>query len=112
RLHDLVRDNIVCTPLTAGSDGDCFRAAIERDWLPAIQRHRPQLILVSAGFDAHRLDPLAGLNLVEADFRWVTEFIVAAANDHAEGRIVSTLEGGYHLDALATSVSAHLQALA
>lgn len=112
RLHDLVRDNIVCTPLTAGSDGDCFRAAIERDWLPAIQRHRPQLILVSAGFDAHRLDPLAGLNLVEADFRWVTEFIVAAANDHAEGRIVSTLEGGYHLDALANSVSAHLQALA
>lgn len=111
RQTDVARPNIVHTPLTAGSGSAEFRAAICRDWLPALNRHRPQIILVSAGFDGHRLDPLGGLNLTEDDYRWVTALIVAAANKHAHGRVVSTLEGGYDLDALARSVAAHLEAL-
>ena len=112
RLDDLVQPNIVNTPLQAGSDGSMFRAAIERDWLPAIEAHAPDIIFVSAGFDAHKEDPLADIRLVEDDYRWVTDFIVAMANQHAQGRIVSTLEGGYNLNALARSVAAHLEALA
>ena len=112
RLDDLVRPNIVNTPLQAGSDGSVFRAAIERNWLPAIEAHDPDIIFVSAGFDAHKEDPLADIRLVEDDYRWVTDFIVAMANQYAQGRIVSTLEGGYNLNALARSVAAHLDALA
>lgn len=108
RLFDVQRDNIVNTPMAAGSDGDTFRKLIEQDWLPALAAHQPELILVSAGFDAHQLDPLAQINLVEADFAWVTELIVNAANQYAEGRVLSTLEGGYDLQALARSVEAHL----
>jgi len=111
RLYDLVRPNIVNTPLAAGTDGLGFRAAVERDWLPAIATHEPELILVSAGFDAHAADPLGGLELVEADYQWVTQLIRDLANDHAQGRVVSTLEGGYDLGALARSVEAHVGAL-
>jgi acetoin utilization deacetylase AcuC-like enzyme len=111
RGTDLRRPNLVHTPLPAGCGSDAFRQAIERDWRPALARHRPQVILVSAGFDAHRRDPLGGLGLTEEDFRWVTRLIVDAADDSAEGRVVSTLEGGYDLDALATSVAAHLEAM-
>jgi acetoin utilization deacetylase AcuC-like enzyme len=109
---DIDRPHIVNTPLPAGTDSARFRAAIEADWLPALERHAPQLILVSAGFDGHRLDPLAELELTEADYRWVTELIVDAARRYASGRVVSTLEGGYDLDTLARSVAAHLEALA
>ena len=112
RLDDLVQPNIVNTPLVAGSDGKMFRAALERDWLPALEAHQPDIVLVSAGFDAHVNDPLADLQLVEDDYRWVTQFIVSIANQYAQGRVVSTLEGGYDLDALARSVTAHLEALA
>ena len=84
---------------------------MERDWLPALDAFRPQLILVSAGFDAHADDPLGDLLLGEDDFAWVTDLIVDAAEQHAEGRIVSVLEGGYDLPALGRSVVAHLQAL-
>jgi acetoin utilization deacetylase AcuC-like enzyme len=112
RLDNLIQPNIVNTPLEAGSDGPIFRAAIERDWLPAIEAHQPDIIFISAGFDAHIDDPLADIRLVEEDYRWVTEFIVAMANQYAEGRIVSTLEGGYDLDALALSATAHIEALA
>jgi acetoin utilization deacetylase AcuC-like enzyme len=112
RLDDLVQPNIVNTPLSEGSSGSTFRAAIERDWLPALEAHEPDIIFISAGFDAHEEDPLASLNLREDDYRWVTEFIVAMANQYAGGRIVSTLEGGYDLDALARSVTVHLEALA
>jgi acetoin utilization deacetylase AcuC-like enzyme len=101
----------VYTPLPAGCGSDVFRHAIERDWHPALAAHRPQLVLVSAGFDAHRRDPLGGLGLTEEDFRWVTRCIVEAAESSADGRVVSTLEGGYDLDALATSVGAHLEAM-
>ncbi len=112
RHMNVDRPNIVNTRLGAGCDGDSFRAAVEGDWLPALEAHRPQLILVSAGFDAHRLDPLAELNLDENDYRWVTRMVVEAANATADGRVVSTLEGGYDLDALARSVGAHLEVLA
>ena len=111
RLFDIDRPNIVNTPLPAGTGSKQFRQAIERDWLPALERHRPELIFVSAGFDAHLADPLGDLNLTEEDYRWITEFIVAQANLYASGRIVSSLEGGYALDPLARSVSCHLEAL-
>ena len=112
RLENLVQPNIVNTPLAAGSSGSTFRAAVERDWLPALEAHQPDIVFVSAGFDAHVDDPLADLRLVEEDYRWVTQFIVAVANQYAQGRVVSTLEGGYDLDALARSVTAHIEALA
>ncbi|NKB96999.1 MAG: histone deacetylase family protein [Pseudomonadales bacterium] len=112
RFYDSDWPNIINTPLPAGSGSYEFRAAIERDWLPAVAAHQPDLILISAGFDAHALDPLAALNLEDDDFRWVTELIVSLASEHANGRIVSALEGGYDLDALNSSVTAHLGALA
>lgn len=112
RYYDLKRPNIVNTPLVAGTDGLGFRKAIERDWLPALEKFKPQLIFISAGFDAHTADPLGDIHLKEADFTWVTDLIVAAARQHCGGRIISTLEGGYNLEALAKSVAAHLQALA
>ena len=111
RMHDIEQVNIVNTPLPAGSDGNDFRRAITNSWLPALERHRPNLILVSAGFDAHQLDPLAALNLQEEDFKWITREIVGLANQYSEGRVVSTLEGGYDLDALARSAHAHITAL-
>ena len=112
RLDDLVQPNIVNTPLAAGSGGSIFRAAVERDWLPALEAHQPDIIFISAGFDAHEDDPLADLRLVEDDYRWITDLIVAAANQYAQGRVVSTLEGGYDLNALAKSAAAHVAALA
>ena len=105
------RPNIVNTPLSAGTGSASFRRAIERDWLSALESHRPELILVSAGFDAHAEDPLAGLELQDDDYRWITNFIVDAAERFAAGRVVSTLEGGYNLDALARSASLHVQGL-
>ena len=107
-----VADNIVNCPLAAGSGPREFRGAVEQHWGPALARHDAQLILVSAGFDAHALDPVGGLCLREADFRWVTQFIcAAAATTSCGGRIVSALEGGYALDALARSVTSHIEGL-
>ena len=80
--------------------------------LPALRHFRPDLILISAGFDAHRDDDLGQLGLVEADYAWITEQLMAVARRHAQGRVVSSLEGGYHLGALARSVAAHLRVLA
>jgi len=111
RYFDVDRPNIVNTPLPAGTRGIDFRKAIERDWLPALDGFQPQLVLVSAGFDGHADDPLGDFLLAEDDFEWVTGFITDAANRHAEGRIVSVLEGGYDLDALARSVAVHLEVL-
>jgi acetoin utilization deacetylase AcuC-like enzyme len=111
RYADIQRPNIVNSPLAAGSGSMEFRQVIEQDWLPALADHQPQLIFVSAGFDAHRDDPLAQLNLTEADFAWITRLISAAADSYANGRIVSALEGGYDLNALARSVHTHLEAL-
>ena len=111
RLQAVDRPNIVNTPLPAGTAGAAFRTALERDWLPALEAHRPSLVLVSAGFDAHRDDPLGDLLLTEADFAWTTALIVAAADQWAGGRVVSVLEGGYSLDALASSAAAHVEGL-
>jgi len=111
RLFDVDDANVVNTPLAAGTGSSAFRSAIERDWIPAVEKHKPDLVLVSAGFDAHREDPLGELELVDDDYRWVTELIVSLANDHAQGRVVSVLEGGYNLEALARSAAAHVEAL-
>lgn len=108
---DSVSEHIVNAPLPAGSGGEAFREAVQSQWLPALDRFAPELILVSAGFDAHAEDDMSGLRLSDADFAWVSREIVAVADRHAGGRIVSTLEGGYALQALARSVVAHISAL-
>jgi acetoin utilization deacetylase AcuC-like enzyme len=108
---ELGMGNILNAPLEAGTDGVVFRQVWERELLPAVEAFSPGLIIVSAGFDAHRLDPLAGLRLVEEDFAWITEAIGQLANRVCGGRVVSMLEGGYDLAALARSTAAHLRAL-
>ena len=111
RHFDLERPNIVNTPVPADTGSDEFRRRIEQDWLARVQSHRPQMIFVSAGFDAHQEDPLGGLQLQDEDYRWITTLIVDLARTSAEGRIVATLEGGYDLDALARSVAEHIAVL-
>jgi acetoin utilization deacetylase AcuC-like enzyme len=103
--------NMVNVPLRAGSDGAALRAAVERHWLPALDKFRPELIFISAGFDAHRDDDMAGLNFVESDYAFVTRALQDVADKHARGRLVSALEGGYNLDALAKSAAAHVREL-
>jgi acetoin utilization deacetylase AcuC-like enzyme len=105
-------DNMLNLPLAAHTGSQEVRELIRAHWMPALEKFRPQLIVVSAGFDAHQLDPLALLRLTEVDYAWITEQLVDVANRHAQGRIVSTLEGGYHVWALARSVCAHLRVLA
>lgn len=104
-------DNIVNAPLSSGADGTAFREALETVILPRIDAFRPDLIVISAGFDAHRLDPLANINLTEADFAWVTARLLDLADKHCKGRVVSLLEGGYDLEGLARSVAAHVLTL-
>jgi acetoin utilization deacetylase AcuC-like enzyme len=104
-------NNVINLPLPSGTGSDAFRAVIETDVLPALRRFKPELILISAGFDAHRADPLAQMMLTTDDFRWVTERICDVADLVCEGRVVSTLEGGYDLSALAASVAAHVGVL-
>ncbi len=104
-------DNVVNIPLRAGDGSAAFRTAMERHILPALDAFSPELLLISAGFDAHRDDPLASLDLVEGDFAWVTEKLCDLADVHAQGRVVSCLEGGYSLRALANSVTAHVDVL-
>ena len=108
---DSGNEHIINVPLAAMTDGRGFRAAVERFWIPALESYRPQLVFVSAGFDAHRDDPLAYLKLDDEDYRWVTERLVEVAERHAEGRVVSTLEGGYNTEALARCVVEHLRVL-
>jgi acetoin utilization deacetylase AcuC-like enzyme len=103
--------NIVNAPLAPMAGSAEFRRAMEAVILPALEEFRPSLVIVSAGFDAHRRDPLAQLMLVEEDYAWVTERLADCARRHAEGRLVSSLEGGYDLTALAASAAAHVRAL-
>jgi len=103
--------NMINVPVPAYSRGPAIRALIEENWMARLDEFRPQMIFVSAGFDAHREDDLGQLGLVEADYAWITEKIKAVADKHAGGRIVSCLEGGYNLSALARSVAAHLRVL-
>jgi acetoin utilization deacetylase AcuC-like enzyme len=104
-------NTIVNAPLRAGDGGKEFRTAFEQSILPRLRDFHPDLIVISAGFDAHIRDPLANLNLVEADFGWVTRQIMAVADQSAQGRVVSVLEGGYDLEGLAQSAAAHVTAL-
>ncbi|WP_071795084.1 histone deacetylase family protein [Natronohydrobacter thiooxidans] len=103
--------NVLNVPLAPGTDGAGFRQIYEDAVLPQLDRFAPELVIVSAGFDAHRDDPLAQLSLVEQDFAWVTGALCDIAARHASGRLVSCLEGGYDLSALAASVAAHISVL-
>lgn len=103
--------NVFNAPLEAGSGGAEFRTAMDDRILPALRAFAPQMLLVSAGFDAHARDPLASLNFEEEDFEWATQRLLEIAEEFASGRLVSTLEGGYDLQALGASVQAHVGAL-
>jgi acetoin utilization deacetylase AcuC-like enzyme len=104
-------DTIVNAPLRAGDGGEAFRAAMEDLVLPRLRDFRPDLLIISAGFDAHARDPLANLNFVEADYDWATRKLMEVADASAKGRVVSVLEGGYDLQGLANSAAAHVAAL-
>jgi acetoin utilization deacetylase AcuC-like enzyme len=108
---DSGNDHIINVPLAAGSGGKEFRDAVTRRWLPALECFQPELLLISAGFDAHRDDDMAMLGLAEADYAWVTSELKCIAAQHAHGRIVSVLEGGYDLPALGRSALVHLKVL-
>jgi acetoin utilization deacetylase AcuC-like enzyme len=98
-------------PLEKDATGDQFRARAEREWLPALENHKPDVLFISAGFDAHTEDPLGELRFVESDYAWITSQLITIAERFCQGRIVSTLEGGYDLDALARSVETHMGTL-
>ena len=104
--------NMVNVPVPAYTRGMAVRELIDIHWIPRLEAFKPQMVFISAGFDAHREDDMGQLGLVESDYAWITSRIKGVAQRHAQGRIVSCLEGGYHLDALARSVEAHLRVLA
>jgi len=111
-LGDVPLDaNMVNVPLPPRSYGDAMRKAVSERWLPALDAFRPELVYVSAGFDAHREDDMANLGWVDDDYAWLTARVLEVAGRHARGRIISTLEGGYSLHALARSVGAHVGVL-
>ena len=104
--------NLLNVPVPAYTRGDVVRELVRAQWLPRLEAFKPEMIFISAGFDAHREDDLGQMGLVDQDYRWMTEQIKDVARRHAKGRIVSCLEGGYNLDALARSVEAHIRVLA
>ena len=104
-------DHIINIPISAGSNGRVFREQVSQQWLPALEAFKPQLVMISAGFDAHAEDDMGHLRLKEPDYDWITTELKSIADKHAEGRIVSVLEGGYVLGALARSVATHIDAL-
>ena len=104
--------NMVNLPVPAHSGSDVVRQVVLEKWLPALQRQKPEMIFISAGFDAHREDEMGQMGLVEADYAWITQQIKGIAKQYAHGRIVSCLEGGYHLSSLGRSVVAHIKVLA
>lgn len=108
---DSGNDHIINVPLPAGTRGDVFREAVTAHWLPALERFRPEFLLISAGFDAHHEDDMGGLALKEADYLWITETLKSVAKKYAQGRIVSVLEGGYALHALGRCVMTHIKSL-
>jgi acetoin utilization deacetylase AcuC-like enzyme len=105
-------DNMLNVPIPAYAKGPVIRQVVEEAWIPRLDAFAPEMIFISAGFDAHRDDDLGQLGLVEADYQWITQQLKALAKKHAKGRIVSCLEGGYNLGALARSVEVHVRALA
>lgn len=108
---DSGNEHIINVPLAAGTGGERFREAVTQHWLPALEHFRPELLLISAGFDAHRDDDMAMLRLVESDYVWVTQVLKDIAAKYAQHRIVSMLEGGYELHALGRSAAAHIKVL-
>jgi acetoin utilization deacetylase AcuC-like enzyme len=108
---DSTAENVINIPLPARTDGAGFRAAVEQRWLPRLEAFAPQLVMVSAGFDAHAEDDMAHLSLREPDYAWITKQLHDLAGRHAHERIVSCLEGGYNLSALGRSVSTHIDEL-
>lgn len=106
-----IANNIVNVPLRPGDDGTVFREAFTKRILPALANFAPDIVLISAGFDAHRDDPLGNIGLVEADYAWATYHVIEIAHKYAGGRVISMLEGGYDLRALAQSVAVHVKAL-
>jgi len=108
--YDCTAANVVNVPLAAEADGAVFRHAVEEHWLPRLASFSPELIIISAGFDAHQSDYMANLNLLDSDYAWITRRLCEQADRSAAGRIVSSLEGGYDLPSLARSVEAHLKA--
>jgi len=109
--HESDTPNLVSVPLAASTDGPGFRQAISAHWLPALEAFRPEIIFISAGFDAHISDDMSNLRLTEADYAWITAELLKIAQKHGNGRIVSMLEGGYDLGSMARSVVSHLKAL-
>ena len=109
--HEAETANLVDAPLPAGTGSDAFRSAIREHWLPALDRFRPQLLMISAGFDGHAEEEMAHFMLLDEDYAWVTRQLSDIARRHASGRIVSCLEGGYALSALGRSAVAHLRVL-
>jgi acetoin utilization deacetylase AcuC-like enzyme len=105
-------DNMVNLPVPAYTRGQAIREMIEQSWIPRLEAFKPEMIFISAGFDAHREDDLGQLGLVEADYTWITSRVKEIAKKYASGRIVSSLEGGYNLNALGRSVDAHIRVLA
>lgn len=104
--------NLLNVPVPAYSRGDVIRELVEKQWLPRLEQFAPEMIFISAGFDAHREDDMGQLGLVEQDYAWMTQQIMLVAQRHAQGRVVSCLEGGYDLSALSRSVEAHVRVLA
>lgn len=107
---DTNEPNIVNIPLPSRTDGAGFREAVEAKWLPVLEEFKPQLVMISAGFDAHAEDDMAHMNLREFDYAWITRRLCDIADRHCDGKVVSTLEGGYSLPALARSVAVHIKA--
>jgi acetoin utilization deacetylase AcuC-like enzyme len=103
--------NMVNVGLPSRSGSDKFREAVTTQWIPALDKFAPQLIYISAGFDGHREDDMGNLGLVDADYAWVTQQLMAVANRHCKGRVISCLEGGYVLNPLARSVAEHVKVL-
>ena len=108
---DVARNMVNC-PIQPGGGREEIKHAIQTHWVDAIDRFKPQLVLVSAGFDAHESDPLADMTLSTEDYGWITQFLKRVAEEYCDGKLISTLEGGYELEALADSVYAHVEALA
>lgn len=109
---DCKAPNMVNVPVPAGTRGEAFRQIVSESWMPALRKHKPQMIFISAGFDAHYEDDMGSVGLVESDYVWVTEQIKAVADECGHKNVVSILEGGYSLSSLARSVVAHIKALA
>ena len=111
RYLDYTNEHIINLPMAPGTTGDRWRTKVEAEWLPKLEDHQPDLLLISAGFDAHIDDPLAQIEFVEDDYAWVTGQLIDLAERNCEGRLMSTLEGGYDLEALARCVESHLKVL-